>query len=712
MQNATLQGSSQQGITARPDGLKLYQIGENDSVLELTLTSPWDVSTISLTSTTSVSGDGGGEHSDIWFRRDGRFAYLFDKGAKKLHKWKLSTPWVFSTAAYTGENVAMANNIKVWGNSEGTRLFGLDYSNERINQYSWNGGPSPHQTSSIDIIGKTGISGDATIYQNLDIYGKVYGTDAEFKGDVSGSATSTSSFGKFVGDGSGLTNISAGGATGTVSSSAQLSAAGFGNISGSLASTGSFGELIVVDNATIDGNISGSVGTTATLATASIDNLTTNTNALVLVEEGAVTPSLVGQATGNTLPSGVQADDVIILIHGARSTYSEGTAIANAGYTLIGSNIGNGTYAAVAAWYKVADGSESTIPDTWGVDTQQSYAFRGIDTSSPIDAGPNYTDGGLDAGSITTANNNAVVIIATGVGTTGYINGASPTGYSTRQGNAVTNQGESNSAFKIVGTAGSEDPGNWGTLSSEHSTWAHMIFSLKPGGSTDRGYDDIKNVGASNYSGSAVSTGSFGHLMVGGGNFTSASLAAGGGGGGGGEANQNAFSTVAVAGQDNVAADSATDTLTLAAGSNVTLTTTAGSDTVTIAAAAASAPANTVSSSAQIASDISGSWQGQNFSTTQSFSDGTATLVSGSSVSTGSFGRIEVKDELIIGGIDSDKSLSVNGTIYLNSSQAINWANGDASIVEGQDDNYSLSFNTYDGSSNTRALQLLSLIHI
>ena len=54
-------------------------------------------------------------------------------------------------------------------------------------------------------------------------------------------------------------------------------------------------------------------------------------------------------------------------------------------------------------------------------------------------------------------------------------------------------------------------------------------------------------------------------------------------GGGGGEANQNAFSTISVADEDDVAADSTTDTLTLAAGSNVTITTTAASDTVTIA---------------------------------------------------------------------------------------------------------------------------------
>jgi len=51
----------------------------------------------------------------------------------------------------------------------------------------------------------------------------------------------------------------------------------------------------------------------------------------------------------------------------------------------------------------------------------------------------------------------------------------------------------------------------------------------------------------------------------------------------GGEANQNAFNTVAVSGQSDVVADSATDTLNLAAGSNITITTTAGTDTVTIA---------------------------------------------------------------------------------------------------------------------------------
>ena len=44
------------------------------------------------------------------------------------------------------------------------------------------------------------------------------------------------------------------------------------------------------------------------------------------------------------------------------------------------------------------------------------------------------------------------------------------------------------------------------------------------------------------------------------------------------------FTTIAVAGQGNVVADSATDTLTLVAGAGVTLTTNASTDSITIAA--------------------------------------------------------------------------------------------------------------------------------
>jgi hypothetical protein len=60
---------------------------------------------------------------------------------------------------------------------------------------------------------------------------------------------------------------------------------------------------------------------------------------------------------------------------------------------------------------------------------------------------------------------------------------------------------------------------------------------------------------------------------------------------GGGTASDS-FATIAVAGQSSVVADSATDTLTLVAGSNITITTDASTDTVTIAAAGGGTASN------------------------------------------------------------------------------------------------------------------------
>ena len=60
----------------------------------------------------------------------------------------------------------------------------------------------------------------------------------------------------------------------------------------------------------------------------------------------------------------------------------------------------------------------------------------------------------------------------------------------------------------------------------------------------------------------------------------------------------NSFETLAVSGQSDVVADSATDTLTLTAGTNITLTTNAATDAVTIAATGGAGDSITVNSSA------------------------------------------------------------------------------------------------------------------
>ena len=77
-----------------------------------------------------------------------------------------------------------------------------------------------------------------------------------------------------------------------------------------------------------------------------------------------------------------------------------------------------------------------------------------------------------------------------------------------------------------------------------------------------------------------ISDGSNGQVLQtdGAGNFSFVNQTGGGGGG-----SQNVFDKIAVAGENNVVADSTTDTLTFVAGSNMTITTNATTDTITFA---------------------------------------------------------------------------------------------------------------------------------
>ena len=106
--------------------------------------------------------------------------------------------------------------------------------------------------------------------------------------------------------------------------------------------------------------------------------------------------------------------------------------------------------------------------------------------------------------------------------------------------------------------------GNFGNLTNKPTTIAGYGITDSP--------DSILDLG--------ITDGTSGQVLTtdGAGGFTFTTVTSGGGG----DANQNAFSNVAVSGQNTIAADSTTDTLNIAAGTGISITTNDGTDTLTI----------------------------------------------------------------------------------------------------------------------------------
>ena len=106
------------------------------------------------------------------------------------------------------------------------------------------------------------------------------------------------------------------------------------------------------------------------------------------------------------------------------------------------------------------------------------------------------------------------------------------------------------------------------------------------------------------------------------------------------------FKTIAVSGQDNVVADSSTDTLTLVAGNNISITTDAASDSITIAST--TSRAKTV------------------YAVTSSHGIGTPLIVAGAQISNSEYdpdkSDVFVNGQLMASGSTRDYTLAGNDT--------------------------------------------------
>jgi sugar lactone lactonase YvrE len=127
----------------KPDGTKMYIVGgSRDSVGELDLTTPWDISTATFSQSFSFTSQSTAVDA-FTMSADGTKMFHGDGYNSTLYRYSLSTAWDVSTGSYTGatdlESIPNApSNINTYGicfDTAGDRLYVTNYA-DRLHQFS------------------------------------------------------------------------------------------------------------------------------------------------------------------------------------------------------------------------------------------------------------------------------------------------------------------------------------------------------------------------------------------------------------------------------------------------------------------------------------------------------------------------------------------------------------------------------------------------
>jgi DNA-binding beta-propeller fold protein YncE len=110
--------------------------GASDSVHEYSMSSSWNVSTASFVRSFSVSSQEA-TPTGLFFKPDGTKMYVSGAGADAVNEYSLSTPWDISTASFTtSKSVGIAEVRGVFFRDDGTNMYVLDDSNDSLYVYT------------------------------------------------------------------------------------------------------------------------------------------------------------------------------------------------------------------------------------------------------------------------------------------------------------------------------------------------------------------------------------------------------------------------------------------------------------------------------------------------------------------------------------------------------------------------------------------------
>lgn len=137
------------GLTFKPDGTKLYVIGQtDDSVVSYTLRNPWDISSSSIVydgaaAEYSVNSESG-TPNEVVFGGEGHYMYVSADSPDAVLTYELSTPWDPSSASLLATYYVSSQQSAVRGMSlqpDGSKVFVVGTDPDIISVFSHDGAP-------------------------------------------------------------------------------------------------------------------------------------------------------------------------------------------------------------------------------------------------------------------------------------------------------------------------------------------------------------------------------------------------------------------------------------------------------------------------------------------------------------------------------------------------------------------------------------------
>ena len=138
--SVSAQDNSPRDLYISPDGTKMYIAGgTGDEVNEYSLSTAWDISTASYVQVFSVSAQDTAPEG-IFFKPDGTKMYILGEAGDDVNEYTLSTSWDVSTASYT-QNFTISTQSTIPGSlsfsSDGFTMYILSaYLNDGVYAYN------------------------------------------------------------------------------------------------------------------------------------------------------------------------------------------------------------------------------------------------------------------------------------------------------------------------------------------------------------------------------------------------------------------------------------------------------------------------------------------------------------------------------------------------------------------------------------------------